>query len=478
MRNWWPVPIATAGLVNAAFSMNHQPSRPSHRWKSLKTWRRRVRQGGWLGFRLLVAALFLVWWFVIRIEERDSWPPPDDAVTSAQASETTRAFLGRDDVSIDDLAIPLAPSTAATVDFFSGGEQFFPATLDDLKAAEASIHIMMFSITPGEMSSDVVEVLTERAEARVEVRLIVDRYGAKVYSRSSGIFDDLADAGVDVVVNDIFPVDHDGLLGDGNIDWWQDELGNADHRKMLVIDGRVGWIGGAGFEDHFVDGQYHDAFVRVTGDVLRQMQLVFLTSYHVLGGPLDDRDNLVRFFPSVDNVGSIPATLLHNVPGGHVPATQAIGEVIDNTDARLDILNPYMTDAAMQQRVLDAANRGTAVRIVVPGQSNVPPAQDAFQHNYQQMFDSGVNVYEYETIVHAKVVVADDITIVGTINFDKWALYRNPEIGIMFDDGAVAADARTILVEDVLSRSKVAEIEDGVWDRSRNWFWDKLEYFL
>jgi phosphatidylserine/phosphatidylglycerophosphate/cardiolipin synthase-like enzyme len=94
------------------------------------------------------------------------------------------------------------------------------------------------------------------------------------------------------------------------------------------------------------------------------------------------------------------------------------------------------------------------------------------------MFDAGVAVYEYKTIVHAKVIIADDIAIVGTINLDTWALYRNHEIAIMFDDEAVAADARSVLVEDVLSRSAAAEIEDGVWDRTRNWFWDKLEYVL
>ena len=154
-----------------------------------------------------------------------------------------------------------------------------------MAAAESSIHILMFTMTPGEVSDRVVSILKQQVAAGVEVRMIVDRYGAKVIDWSEPMFDELTAAGVEVVINDIFPIDRDGLLDDRSIDPWQDEVGNADHRKMLVIDGKIGWVGGAGFEDHFFDGSYHDAYVRVTGDVVRQMQLVYLTSFHALGGP-------------------------------------------------------------------------------------------------------------------------------------------------------------------------------------------------
>ena len=440
--------------------------------------RRGARRARWFALRLLLVVLVLGWWFVLRIEERPSWPPSPDAVAAAQAQAATRDVLQRDEVSIEDLAIPLGPSTAATVDFYSGGEQFFPAILDDLALAESSIHILMFTMTPGEVADSVVEVLVERAEAGIEVRMIVDQYGAKVTSRSEELFDRLREAGVDVVVNDIFPIDRDGPIGDREIDWWQDEIGNADHRKMLVIDGRIGWIGGAGFEDHFADGRYHDAFVRVTGDVLRQMQLVFLTSFHVLGGPNPDDAMLERYFPKPDDAGSIPATLLHNVPGGFVPGTQAIRELIEEADTRLAILNPYLTDPGMLDRVVDAGERGVDVTVAVPGESNVPPARDTLQHNYSRLFDAGVDVFEYETVMHAKVLVADDRVVIGTINLDAWALYRNHEIAVLFDDPDVAVNARAVLIDDALSRSQPADPDDGIWNETKNWFWDKLAYFI
>lgn len=433
---------------------------------------------GWFGLRLLLVLSFLGWWFVLRIEERPSWPPPAEAVTAEEAQMDTQAFLHRDDHSVEDLAIPMARSSAADVSFYSGGEHFFPPMLDDLRGAESSIHMLMFSIKPGDIADDVVAILTERAEAGVEVRVIVDGYGAKVDGRSQGLFDQLQDAGVDVVANDIFPIDRDGPLGEGRIDPWQDEVGNADHRKMLVTDGQIGWIGGAGFEDHFADGRYHDAFGRMTGDIVGQMQLVFLTSFHVLGGPKPDDMTLDRYFPEAADPGMIPATLLHNVPGGFLPGTQAIREAVEKAEVRLDILNPYLTDPGMLDRVIAAGQRDVDVTVVVPGASNVSPARDALEHNYPRLFDVGVNVFEYETVMHAKVIIADDTVVIGTINLDAWALYRNHEIAVLFTDATVADDARSVLVEDALTRSAPAEPADAIWNRSKDWFWDKLVYFI
>ncbi len=442
-----------------------------------RRWRRRLKRAGSVVLSALLVLLLAVWFFVLRIVKHDSWPPPPDAVTSGQAQAETDEFLRRDDVTIPDLAIALAPSTADSVNFFSDGTQFFPPIFDDMAAATSSIHILVFSITPGEISDRLVSILKQQVAAGVEVRISVDRYGGKVFDASAGIYDELTAAGVQIVVNDVFPIDRDGLLQDRSFNWHQDEVGNSDHRKMLVIDGKIGWIGGAGFEDHFNGGNYHDDYVRVTGDVVRQMQLVFLTSFHVLGGP-PPASGLDRYFPAPDVPGTIPATLLQNVPGGFQPGTQAISEVIEQSQNRLDILNPYLTDPDMIDRIIAAGERGVDVTVDVPGGSNVTQARDAAEHNYGDLFDAGVKVYEHETIIHAKVFVGDNRVIIGTINLDAWALYRNNEIAILFDDAGVADDARQILVDDALSRSEPAKLPEGRWERLQNWFWDKLVYFI
>src|SRR5690606_21298197 len=160
------------------------------------------------------------------------------------------------------------------------------------------------------------------------------------------------------------------------------------------IDGQVTWIGGAGFEDQFQDGRYHDAYARVTGDVVRQAHLVFLTSFHVLGGGSPE-SGPERDFRSPGDPGAIPASLLHHVPGGFVPGTQALGEMIDGAEGQLEILNSYLTDPDMLDRIEEAGKRGVDVTVVVPLRSNVSPARDAAQHNYGRLFDAGVRVYEY-----------------------------------------------------------------------------------
>ena len=211
------------------------------------------------------------------------------------------------------------------------------------------------------------------------------------------------------------------------LNWRLDEAGRADHRKLYVIDGAVAWTGGAGIEDHFQDGGFHDVMVRVTGDVVRQAQAAFLTSFHGHGGPLPA--DLSALFPEPAERGSTPVALAQVIPGGFVAASQAIREQIDGARERLDVMNPYLTDRGMVERILAAARRGVKVRVVVSEKSNNPQATAALRHRYADLLAAGAEVWELPgTVVHAKVVVADDVVSFGTVNLDAWALYRNSEI--------------------------------------------------
>ena len=106
-----------------------------------------------------------------------------------------------------------------------------------------------------------------------------------------------------------------------------------------MIDGAVAWTGGAGIEDRFENGGFHDVMVRVTGDVVRQAQAAFLTSFYGHGAPLPSE--LSSFFPEPADPGSTPIALAQVIPGGHVAASQAIAEQIDGARERLDVMNPY-----------------------------------------------------------------------------------------------------------------------------------------
>jgi cardiolipin synthase A/B len=326
---------------------------------------------------LVAAGLFVVVYRqVIWITEKESWPPPPDAVTSAGAEAATEAFVARDGVGPHDAALDFAWSTAATIEPLVEGKSFFPRIFADVEAARSSVHILMFGWREGEVGQEMAALLKRKLAEGVEVRVIVDRFGSRPYEEAREMYTGLAAAGAQIVVNDEFPLDRDGLFPDDqHVDWRQDEVGRADHRKLYVIDGRIAWTGGAGIEDHFENGGFHDVMVRVTGDVARQAQAAFLTSFRGHDGPLPD--DLSRYFPEPAEAGSTPIALAQVIPGGFVAATQAVREQIDGARERLDLMNPYLTDRDMIERILAAARRGVKVRIVVSESGNNPPATAA-----------------------------------------------------------------------------------------------------
>jgi cardiolipin synthase len=428
---------------------------------------------------LVLAALFVVVYRqVLLVEQRDRWPPPAGAVTAAGAQAATEAFARRESARPADAALDFAWSRAATIQPSVEGANFFPLIFDDVEAARSSVHILMFGWREGAVGTEMADLLERKLAGGVEVRVIVDRYGSRPFAEAEPMFRRLAEAGAQIVVNDVFPVDRDGLFPDDrHMDWRQDEVGHADHRKLYVVDGEVAWTGGAGLEDHFANGGFHDVMVRVTGDVVRQAQAAFLTSFRGHDGPLPD--DLSRYFPEPGRPGTTPIVLAQVIPGGFVAATQALREQIDGARERLDVMNAYLTDRDMVERILAAARRGVDVRVVVSQEANAAQATSALKHRYGELIDAGAEIWEVPgTVVHAKVVIADDVVSFGTLNLDAWALYRNSEIMMLARSPEAAALMEERLFEPDIARSRRGEPPTDRGERVENWLWDKLSYFL
>ena len=427
---------------------------------------------------VVFAALFLLLAHrVLGIVQKPSWPPGPQAITSAGAERAVAAFAARDDPRPDDIGVSYAWSTAATIDPLPEGKNFFPRIFDDVRNARGSVHVLMFGWREGDIGTKFTDLLIQKRREGVEVRVIVDAYGSRAFGAAEPMFRRLSDAGAQIVVNDVLPWDEDGLFPDRSFDWRQDEVGRADHRKLYVIDGKVAWTGGAGLEDHFQNGGFHDVMVRVTGAVVRQAQALFLTSFRSHGGPLPT--DLDPYFPPPAQRGTIPIALLQVVPGGFQSATQAMRELVDHSRTRLDVMNPYLTDADFIQRIEAAARRGVKVRIVVSQKSNNPQASAALKHHYGDLLDAGVRIYEYPgAVVHAKLMVADDTSVFGTVNLDAWALYRNFEVAMMSRDPKTASLFEQRVFDPDIAKSRPGEPETSYGARLGNWFWDKLSYFL
>ena len=160
------------------------------------------------------------------------------------------------------LALGFSESSAADVEVLVEGSSFYPRMLEDLAGATSSIHINQFGFRPGIIGESFAEALAEKARQGVVVRLVVDRQGSDPERGSRELYERLTGAGVHVcVVRATKARAAFGPLGDNGATRWNlRTLGHIDHRKLLVIDGRLGWIGGAGIEDHFQDGRFHDSF--------------------------------------------------------------------------------------------------------------------------------------------------------------------------------------------------------------------------
>ena len=313
------------------------------------------------------------------------------AVTSAGAERATQAFAARD----GDAARTTRRSTSPgrrrrRSSRWVEGANFFPRIFADVEAARSSVHILMFGWREGEVGMRMAALLERKLADGVEVRVIVDGFGSQALRQAREMFTRLAAAGAQIVVNDVFPPDRDGLFPDDQqLDWRQDEVGRADHRKLYVIDGAVAWTGGAGHRGPLRERR----LPRRDGARHRRRRAAGA------GGVPDElprprrrrcRPTCPRYFPEPAEPGSTPIALAQVIPGGFVAASQAIREQIDAARERLDVMNPYLTDGDMIERILAAARRGVKVRVVVSEKSNNAPGDGrALRHRYADLLARG-----------------------------------------------------------------------------------------
>jgi cardiolipin synthase A/B len=364
------------------------------------------------------------------------------AVSERSVREHARRLLEASQVERRDLAFEFSRSSASSVDVHVEGRNFYPPMLADIAAASSSVHINQFGFRPGVVGDAFADALVEKAAEGVPVRLVVDRQGSDPERSSRELYVRLIAAGVRVCVVRAtkFRAPFGALGADGSTRWNLRGLGHIDHRKFVIVDGRIGWIGGAGIEDHFQDGRFHDLFVRVAGPVVGQLQLVFLAGFRWLGGSVPAAD-IETLFPQVEaGAGDVPAVVLHNAPGRYRPITDAIARLLDGANETLDVVNPYVTDRRMIRRIQNAARRGVRVRLFVPANANNWACAAAQRFHHAALLDAGVRILEYPTMLHAKAFVRDgEEVLAGTCNLEAWSLKRFFEINLQVWSKAVAA---------------------------------------
>src|SRR5215212_3142646 len=377
------------------------------------------------------------------------------------------------------LAHAFSESRASSVDVHVEGRNFYPPLLEDIASAESSIHINQFGFKPGVVGEAFADALAAKAADGVRVRLVVDRNGTDPEGGSRVLYERLTAAGVEVCVvratklrSAVGP-----LGGAGATRWNLAGLGHIDHRKVVIVDGRVGWVGGAGIEDHFQDGRFHDLFVRLAGPVVAQLQLVFVATFRWLGASIAGNE-LDLLFPELE-AGSMPAIVLHNAPGRYRPITDAIAQLLESASETLDVVNPYVTDRGMIRRIEQAARRGVAVRLFVPADANNWACAAAQRFHHKRLLDAGVRILEYPAMLHAKAFVRDgEELLAGTCNLEAWSLKRFFEIDIRVTSNAVAAQFEERFGAPAEAVSGHGRAVDGLKARAKSTVFAAISPFL
>ena len=332
--------------------------------------------------------------------------------------DEVRSLLGRwsgvsEALSSSSPAAVLYGDTAT--EYFPSGEKFAKRYLADLEGAKEFIFLEYFIIGKGQFLSAVLDVLERKAKEGVEVRLMYDDIGSM--GRVSTHFPrKLRKRGIQCIkFNPFVPV-------------VSEVHNNRDHRKITVIDGKIGYTGGLNFADEYINvthpyGYWKDTAVRLEGAGVRSLTLMFLQLYNLRNKEAED---FTKYLPEEyeprENAGFVQ-------PYGDGPRPfyrRALGEdvyinVLNGAQKYVYIATPYLIiDYRMREALVLAAQRGVDVRLLMPA---VPDKKTAFaltRSNYYTLTKAGVKIYSYTgSFVHAKSFVADDdVAIVGTINLD------------------------------------------------------------
>jgi cardiolipin synthase len=342
------------------------------------------------------------------------------------------------------------------------GDQFFPALLADIAAARESIHIESYIWWKGAVCDQVARALAEKAKQGVEVRLLVDGSGGR---RLKGqLAEMMTRAGVKVVKY------HRPTLRN----WGR--LNNRDHRKEMIIDGRVGYIGGYGFAEEW-SGQaqdkehWRDTGLRLEGPIVNRLQGAFCENWIEETGEIPAGE---KYFPHLPAAGTTPAHLAYTSPTGGVSSVQVLYYLaIKAARHEIIIQNPYLLpDDDAIQALEEAVKRGVDVKVMVPAATatDSPIVQHASHHRFGLLMKKGVKIWEYKkTLLHQKVIVVDGVwSCVGSTNFDRRALQLNDEISLGVLDPAVAGQLRAAFQNDLKDAERRSFEEwrhRGVWHK-------------
>jgi cardiolipin synthase len=351
-------------------------------------------------------------------------------------------------------------------DVLTNGDQFFPAMLDAIRNAKRRISFETYIYDKGQVGDEFTTALEAAARRGVHVNLVVDSVGAG--SMKSEDVKRLEAAGC-----------HIGRFN--ALKWYNlEEVNYRTHRKILVVDGQVGFTGGAGVADHWLGhaedkDHWRDTQIRMRGPIVRLAEAAFYENFietdEIVTPELDETQT------EADDVGH--SVVLRSSPtggGSDLKRLYLIG--IASARRTIDITSPYfVTDESTDWALQDAVSRGVKIRILVEGdKTDAMPVKYASREAYDRLLSMGIQIYEYQpTMMHTKTLVVDGAwSMFGSANFDNRSLELNDELNVAVSDRDVARRFTDDLEADLRVSSR---LELATWrqrsmlEKAREKFW-------
>lgn len=325
------------------------------------------------------------------------------------------------------------PHPGNRIEVLTNGGCFYPAELEAIRGATSTINLEAYIFQRGEIARQFVEALAERARAGVRVKLILDYIGS--FSTFTSYFRELIDAG-------------------GRVEWYHSlrpdllpQINNRTHRELLIVDGRIGFIGGAGIADHWYRGsrrhaQWRDTVCRITGPVAVSVQSVFAENWLRVTGEILTGDEYFR--PMETGAGSTAMVVASSPAAGSTRARILFQLLMACARKRIYITTPYfLPDRSARKAVRQAVrDRNVDVRILTPGRrSDHATTRNSSRRLYGPILKAGAKIYEYRpAMIHAKVMIVDDIwSVTGSTNFDYRSFQLNDEVNLAVREPLLAA---------------------------------------
>jgi cardiolipin synthase len=338
------------------------------------------------------------------------------------------------------------------------GDRIFPEMLEAIRGARKTITFEMYIYAQGEVGEAFTQAFVERARAGVKIHFLYDALGSGQIDKK--YLKRLKEAGVEIA--EYNPLRWNTLA----------QMNNRTHRKLMVVDGRIGFTGGAGVQDQWSGNaqdpaHWRDSHFRVEGPAVAQMQAAFMENWIETTGAVLHGE---AYFPKLEPSGRQLAQVMLSSPGGGGESMQLL-YLLSITAAvkSISLANSYFVpDEVEAEALAAAARRGARVRVIVPG-----PYMDnkivrrASRSAWGPLLRSGVEIYEYQpTMYHVKSMVVDGLwTTVGSTNFDTRSFSTNDEANLNILDAEFGAQQEKIFEED-LKQSRRITLEE--WE-GRPW---------